>query len=481
MKQHFFGISVCLGMLIPMTVPISSASGQSSAGTAAVLNPDTIIKIAYERNPRIAAARHKLRSSEYNYKLFESEYSQFIPLIMDSRVQRTSDSSEDNPSGRLTAGLRKEFFDGSSASLDVGNETQWDSNDGTHNQFIEGQVEFPLFSSNRKLSRVIERTFEENELHNANLDYVEQVREILREAQEEYYDLISRARILNTLRKYKKRLEALPDEPWVRDHPADARQIEDEVNSLDSDIKGLEVTVSSLEIRLQREIGLESLEGFRIEPVPLGLGESDYYGEHYIEESTQAVVKRAMVNDVEIKVLHRVMESAKEKKRLAEQGRWDTFVSIGGQYSYAGFNGDDNPEKGYSVGMGLKVKKFDAKVLDYSRLKAEADIRNVEARIKDRELQTAARIRQEKGEAANRRKQLESLYESLQSRERIYTLKLESYLKGEKSIDNLIQTFRSLLDTEEAYCEAGNRYFDNIRDLDYLCAVYFRKLGIETK
>ncbi len=131
--------------------------------------------------------------------------------------------------------------------------------------------------------------------------------------------------------------------------------------------------------------------------------------------------------------------------------------------------------------MGLKVKKFDAKVLDYSRLKAEEDIRNVQARIKDRELQTAARIRQEKGEAENRRSQLESLYESLQSRRKIYTLKLESYLNGEESIDNLIPTFRSLLNTERQCYMVGNHYFDNIRDLDYLCAVYFQKLGIETK
>jgi len=482
MKQYFFGILACLGIFIPIRIGHSaSASEQASADTIHVLNPDTIIRLAYERNPRIAAARHKLRSAEYNYKLFESEYSQFIPLIMDSRVRRASDGSARSTSGKWTAGLRKEFFDGSAASLDAGNETEWDSEGSTHSQFIEGQVEFPLFSSNRKLSRVIKRTFEENELHNAHLDYVERVREVLHDAQEEYYDLIARTQILNTIRKAKERLKAVLDEPWVRDHPADAQQIEDEINSLDSDIKGWEVRVSSLKIRLQREMGLETLEGFQIEPVPLGLGQSDYYGKHYVEERTEAVVERAMANDVEIKVLYSVMESAREKKRLAEQGRWDTFVSIGGQYSYAGFNGDDELEKGYSVGMGLKIKKFDMKVLEYSRLKAEEDIRNVQARIKDRELATAARIRQEKGEAENRRRQLESLYESLQSRERIYTLKLEGYLKGEESIDNLIQTFRSLLDTEKQCYEVENRYFDNIRDLDYLCAVYFRKLGIAVK
>ena len=477
LSELLLGLAV-IGMLIGLP---SSALGQTHTDTAGVINPDTIIEITYESNPRLAAARHKLRSAEYNYDLFESEYSQFIPLVLDSRVRRSFEDSEKSTSGKLTAGLRKEFFDGSSVSVDLGNETGWDSEGRTHDQFIESQLEFPLFSSNRKLSRIIKRTFEENELHSARLDYVEQVREVLREAQDEYYDLIAHTQKLEAFRKNRKRLEALLDERRVQEHPADRQQVEDEINSLDSDIRGEEVRVASYKIRLQREMGLKSLEGFRIEPVPLGLGQAEYYGKHYVEEDYEALLKRAVDNDVEIKVLHKVRESALEKKRLAEQGRWDSFVTVDGQYSYAGFNGDDDPENDYSMGIGLKVKKFDTKVLEYSRLKAEEDIRNVQARIEDRELETATRIYQEKGEAENRRSQLESLYESLQSRKSIYTIKRTSYLKGEESIDNLLQAFRSLLETEAECYEVGNDYFGNVRDLDYRCAVYFQKLGIEVE
>ena len=54
MKQCFFGILACLGPIL--MGPGASASEQANADTIHVLNPDTIIKIAYERNPRIAAA-----------------------------------------------------------------------------------------------------------------------------------------------------------------------------------------------------------------------------------------------------------------------------------------------------------------------------------------------------------------------------------------------------------------------------------------
>lgn len=443
---------------------ILGAFVSTHGSTASDLNPEAIIKITYERNPSIAAARHKLRSAEYNYKLFESEYSQFTPFILGSDLEKSS--------GRLTVGVRKEFFDGSSVSLNLGNKAEWSAESLKNEQFLEARLEFPLFSSNRKLSRIIRRTFEENELYGARLGYVEQVRWVIRGALEEYYDLICSSQILEVLKGYKSQLESLLGERWVREHPADGEQIEDEISSLDSEIKGWEVVVSSKKVQLQRKMGLESLEGYRIEPVPLGLGENDYYGRHYVEESYEEVVRRAIANDVEIKVLRSVMRAAEEKKLLAEKGRWDIFASLGGQYSYGG--GRD-----YSFSVGLNIKRFDKSVLNYSLLKAEEDILNVRARIRDRELEIAARIRQEKGEAENRRRQLESLYESLKSRERLYGLKLERYLKGEETVDNLIRAFRSLLKTHVRCYRVGNDYLDNIRDLDFLCGVYFGKLGIE--
>lgn len=443
---------------------ILGAFVSTHGSTASDLNPEAIIKITYERNPSIAAARHKLRSAEYNYKLFESEYSQFTPFILGSDLEKSS--------GRLTVGVRKEFFDGSSVSLNLGNKAEWSAESLKNEQFLEARLEFPLFSSNRKLSRIIRRTFEENELYGARLGYVEQVRWVIRGALEEYYDLICSSQILEVLKGYKSQLESLLGERWVREHPADGEQIEDEISSLDSEIKGWEVVVSSKKVQLQRKMGLESLEGYRIEPVPLGLGENDYYGRHYVEESYEEVVRRAIANDVEIKVLRSVMRAAEEKKLLAEKGRWDIFASLGGQYSYGG--GRD-----YSFSVRLNIKRFDKSVLNYSLLKAEEDILNVRARIRDRELEIAARIRQEKGEAENRRRQLESLYESLKSRERLYGLKLERYLKGEETVDNLIRAFRSLLKTHVRCYRVGNYYLDNIRDLDFLCGVYFGKLGIE--
>ena len=440
--------------------------------TLEILNRDTIIKIAFKNSPSIAAARYRLKSAEYNFKLFESEFTQFTPLILDSRVRR---KSGDETSGEMSAGMEKEFFDGSSLSLVLGSAADRVPGETEYTQFVESRMELPLFSSNRKLSRIIKRTFEENDLYSANLDYVDTIREEIREATERYYDLLPRAQALATLRSYRERLALLLEEEWIQAHPADGEQVEDELNSLDSRIKGWEVRVASTRIKLQKQLAVESLEGMVLEPIPFGIGEQDYFGRYYVDESYETILQKALANNTEIKVLQRVIENAQERKRLAEQGRWDMSMSAGGRYSYAR---DHDQGNRYALDAGLRIKKFDAEVLNYSRRKAEADILNTEARIRELELEMGAEIRELKGEAETQREQLRSLRESRHSRRRVYALKRERCRQGEESIDNLIQVFRALVDTDMDYYETGNDYFDNIRALDDLCGIYFEKLGM---
>ena len=456
--------------LILLNAP--SIRGQTAEDPATVLNRDSIIHIAFENSPSIAAAWHRLKSAEYNFELFESEYTQFTPLILDSRLRR---ESGDETSGELSAGIEKEFFDGSSLSLAAGSGANRIPGQTEYSQFVESRMQFPLFSSKRKLSRIIKRTFEENDLYSANLDYVETVREEIRRATERYYDLLPRAQILEILREYRRRLALLLEEERIRTRPSERAQMEDELNSLDSRIKGWEVRVASTRIKLQKQLAVESLDGMVLEPIPFGIGEEEYFGRYYVDESYETVLVKALANNTEIRVLHRVIENARERKRLAEQGRWDMFMSAGGRYSYTRDHGRDDE---YAVDVGLKIKKFDAEVLKYSRRKAEADILNTEARIRELRLDLGAEIRELKGEVENQRQQLQSLHDSRRSRGEVYEFKLKRYLAGEESIDNLIQCFRSLVDTEASYYEAGNDYFDNIRDLDDLCGVYFEKLGM---
>ena len=157
-----------------------------------------------DNSSRIKAAEHKLESAQYNFKLFESEFTQFTPFKMNSEIRGDINNIYES---EISIGLQKEFFDGSSIDAYVGNSNVWGErlNDG-NTQFIKAEVQFPLFSSNRKLKRIIKRTFEENELYSARLDYVNSIRNTIRNSLEMYYDYVPRAKILQRLKIYKDNL-----------------------------------------------------------------------------------------------------------------------------------------------------------------------------------------------------------------------------------------------------------------------------------
>lgn len=52
--------------------------------------PENIIVITFNNNNRIKSAYYQLESAKYNFKLFESEYTQFNPLIVKPKMTSNS-------------------------------------------------------------------------------------------------------------------------------------------------------------------------------------------------------------------------------------------------------------------------------------------------------------------------------------------------------------------------------------------------------
>ncbi|MBT5829550.1 MAG: hypothetical protein HOH77_05075, partial [Candidatus Latescibacteria bacterium] len=193
----------CLALLLC----ILASGGTSKAQTPKqVITADKVIELAFARNPGIRAARYRLESAQHNFDLFESELSQFTPLVVDTKLERESNAEK---GAEITAGMEREFFNGASADLSVGNSSVFESGTQSHAQFVESKIEFPLFSSNTKLKRLSERTFEENDLREARLDYIEEVREQIEDAQETFYERTEAAAMLRALIHHREDLQML--------------------------------------------------------------------------------------------------------------------------------------------------------------------------------------------------------------------------------------------------------------------------------
>ncbi len=442
-----------------------------------MLYPENIIRLTYDNNDRIKSAYYKLESAKNNFKLFESEYTQFNPLIV---APKFNANSEGDYSSDMTAGMQKEFFDGSSIGVALGTNNDWARNAerGTIN-FIETEIGFPLFSSSRKLERIIKRTFEENELYTKNLDYVDAVRQNILNALEQYYDLVPRIKIHEMLIKYRKELIGILEDDSLAITDSDKEQISGEITNLNSKITGFEITLYSLQLSMQRYMNVEQIRLDQLMKIEIDFKETEYIGEYYIEEITDSVFNKALINDTEFKVLGIIKKNAEEKKRLAEKGKLDIYATTGGRYNFYEITGTQRQDNFLMADAGIKVKINDKNVLKYTIEKAQADIDAIDYTIADRRKLIKADILQLKDALTKKKEQMISTSASLQSWKRTYTTKKESYVLKAESVDNYIQAFRSLITTHETWLQLENNYLDLIRDLDYVCGEYFAVINLE--
>lgn len=441
-----------------------------------MLNPANIIRLTYNQNDRIKAAYYELESAKSNFKLFESEYTQFNPLIVAPKFSANSDGDY---ASDMTAGMKKDFFDGSSIGVALGTYNDWEQNTGHGTiNFIETEIGFPLFSSSRTLERIIKRTFEENELYTKNLDYVDAVRENILNALEQYYDLVPRIKIYEMLIEYRKELINLLEDDSITTTNSDREQISGEITNLNSKITGFEITLYSLQLQMQRYMNVEQIQLGQLTKIEINFNEPGYVGKYYIDEITDSIFNKALNNDTEFKVLGIIKKNAEEKKRLAEKGKWDIYATTGGRYNFYEFTGNVRQGNFLTADAGIKIKINDPKILRHTIAKAQADINAIDYTIADRRKLIKSDILQLKDALTKKKEQMISTTTSLQSWKRIYATKKESYLLQEESVDNYIQAFRSLVSTHETLLQLENNYLDLIRDLDYVCGEYFAVINL---
>ena len=467
-SRVIFRLALILGSLA-----ISSSVSSAQQGMYAI-TADAVIELAFDRNPGIRAARYRLESAQHNFDLFESELSQFTPLVLDSEVATESDAEKE---AKITAGVEREFFNGASAGVSVGNSSTFEQGSRSHSQFVESEIAFPLFSSNTKLKRLSERTFEENDLRQAHLDYIQEVRDEIADAQETFYEQTEASAMLRALTHHRSDLETLASSDTVVGN--DRIETLDRIQSLDSEIREWELRLETRKIQMEQLLAIPADSITSVEEVIVDVSAQDHLGKHYVIEPFDHILRRALTHDTETEILQRVIENAVEKVRLAERGKWDITVGIDGRYNYA--ETQTVRDNSYTAGVALRFKKFDHKVLRHSKAKAIADVRSAEASIEEREAGLRSRIGEHKAELDNIVDRIQRLSDLRETRLQIYTFKRKDYTDRSLSLDELLNASRNLIRAEGDYNRTVAEYLRTIRSLDSLCGVYFAKLGIEIK
>jgi outer membrane protein TolC len=488
-QPQLAGLSLSLWLSLLIFIPVALHAAENATSPDAATSPtllitlDTIIPITYEHSLDIAAAKYDLEAAEYAFKEFERELSQFTPLMVDSSVSRhhlrsrVGDErfSETTHYYDTRVGAQKEFFNGSSIFLGAGHHGEFTDADNNTNPFTEADIRFPLFGSYTTLSRVTERAFEENQLFNTRLEYVDTVRNSIEEAQTNYFWLQVMLERVSVTKQAIADYEKILALPCIKDKPAEQRQVTGECISLNANIASYEGSVNSYRVYLKSEIGLENLPLSHIGRMDLYA--KDYYGKSYVTRSEQELLAEAERNDVETRVLENAKKNSEEKRRLAQKGKWDIFLNFNGAYDYEG-SGSREDTSEYQVSAGVEIKLIDPGLLGISLKKAEAEIRKYESQIAGQQLEIKNDINVDWVRSRQFRNQIDELMASVASRRKVYEQKLKDYTEGKGTIDNLIQARKDFLTAQIDLTGVLGNFYEATGRLDSASGVYFQKLGI---
>ena len=355
---------------------------------SATVDFHTIIRITYQKNMEIAAARFEIEATDYQFRRFRRSLSQFVPVVVDSRAERVVESAlrngaritDEESQARVSVGFEKEFFDGKKISAGAGFRGTADEDGENANPFLEGELRFPLFGSFTTLERVTELNFEENELLNAWLDFIDTVRDGISDSHEAYVSLQTAIRRRQIAVETVGDFEQLLSDPRIERSGDERRQVEDQIQAFQSETVEQDGNIEVSLIELLDRLGLDqlNLEDIR----QMHTEDEGLYGSHYIESDIESVIAEALKNDVEIRVLEIAKRNAELKRSLAERGKWDITGRLFGKYDFDRKGDDPGERSGYEVGVGVSVQRNDPKLLRLSLQQAEAEIRKkLETRV----------------------------------------------------------------------------------------------------
>lgn len=469
--------------LVCMAIPCMAQGETDSPEPAQTVDFETIVGITFAHNLEIAAARYDIEATEYQFQRFERNLSQFVPMIFESNYDHEVEDfldedgrlKDEEDQASLSVGFEKEFFDGKQISAGTGVRGESDEDGESVNPYLEAEMRFPLFSSFTTLERVTERNFEESELLEAWLDYIETVRDTISESYESYISLQIAKNDRDIAQKAISDFQELMNEPFVAGRNGDIDQLRDEIQSFQSEFVNQEGNLDASFIELMDTLGKDNL---LLEEVNfIDLDQEDYYGRHYLERDIQEVIDEAVENDVEIRILEIARRNAELKKELAKKGKWDITGKLFGNYDLDNQGNNPRDSRRYQVGLGISVQRNDPKLLLLSMRQAEAEIRRFEAQITWRKRQVVNLIKRRLTQGRSQRNLIEELKASRVLRMQVYQQKLVDYRSGIESLDNLIRARNALYDTDDDLIEASEEYYDIVIELDVASGYYFQQLG----
>ncbi|MGD2108604.1 MAG: TolC family protein, partial [Phycisphaerae bacterium] len=431
---------------IALPVPASASTlleagrfDRSDAGETYRLTPLSVIRTAFNRQPAIKSSYHRFKSEEARYDFFYTSRDSLTPRFRwsnsyaESRdrnieaadpVTRTRDHS-------VALSVEKRFFDTSALDVSVGLQAGAVDEALGNQPFVSARLRYPLWASREKLERTSEEIFWKNQVDDAQLGYIQGVRNRLESVLFQFYNVVLLRRECEHRKQWQSDLEALLtriDGDGEKDRDSDRKRVRAEIASA---IATLRDVTGRFDVQIER---LKAACGLPFDTVV----ELDGAAFNPFEGQTHEELFRISIEtDPEIETLRNAKRNAEVQLDLARRGRWDIAFLADGTSNLDG-GGEEDGLSDWAVSLGLDVSAVDSRVTDSLIRQAESNIAHFEQRIVEREDQvfvdTFEPILRMETLAQSRRE----LERNLPRFQNDYRQGLEEYFEGKLNIDDLL-------------------------------------------
>lgn len=419
-----------------------------------LLSPRSLISITFSLNPQIKSSYERFKSEEARYDFFVVSRDSLTPNVRTRNAFLERRDQFDIDRGRtdrivtrdrghiVEAGVEKRFFDTSELDFAVGYESrEFDNQIGNH-PYVSAQMRYPLWVSRQKLERTSEDIFRRNELDDAQLAYIDDVRNAIQAALFKFHEVVQlRSRVGHT-RSRRDDLQAVLDridEIQGGNNAADQARLQAEVARNSADLR---VFSGRYDIDIAR---LKSVSGvpFFAEVEVLDEPFNPFAGMDH-----RSVLLASIETDPEIATLHNSVKNAEVQLDLARRGKWDLTLLLDGRSSLEG-RGTEDGDSAWSVSVGMDVSAVDPRVTNSLIRQAQANIYRFKQAIASRENEIFVDTLEPLVRLETLGQSRDELIRTLPQFRRDYEDGMRRYLLGDLSVDDLITRRNNLFLQEE--------------------------------
>jgi outer membrane protein TolC len=410
-----------------------------------VLTARKLITLTFDLHPDIKSSYKRFKSEEARYDFFVVSRDSLTP-----RMGVSSAFSEDRADDAVTReqnhvaelGVERRFFDTTELNMGVGFRSDTENRAAGEHPFATANLRYPLWVSRERLARASEEIFRRNEVNDAQLAYIQQVRSRVSNALYSYYDLTRQGRTVQHFKEWLADLQELAERMKTIQRPdidVDLERVEAEITRIAADVGVAEGWYEVRTAHLKLACGIPFEAAIELREAPF----------NPFEGATQEQLLQASIDtDPEIATLRNAMENAYTQYDLAKRGKWDVTLSLSAQSDLEGA-GEDEGASDWSALVGVEVSAVDPRVTESLIRQSEANINRFKYAIDAREnsifVNTLEPLIRLDTVGASR----DELISNLPRYQEDYRKGVEDYLAGNLNIDDLIKRREDLFSRQE--------------------------------